>query len=116
MIAPWSALADPLPGAHGTGIDLRASAGDLTLERVRQARVRVLPEEDWLRGAGREPDWNAVLRECSSALQERSKDLELAVHLAEALAARDGLAGLASGLQLVHALLDRFGDHLHPAS
>jgi type VI secretion system protein ImpA len=62
---------------------------------------------------GEEPDWPKV-RELAQGLLGRSKDLRLAVHLTRALIRTEGIAGLAAGLALVHGLLERYWDAVHP--
>ncbi|MGI9510187.1 MAG: type VI secretion system protein TssA [Geminicoccaceae bacterium] len=61
----------------------------------------------------REPDWAAV-QQSTLGLLERSKDLQVAVYLTEALVQNHGLAGFREGLQLVQAFLDRYWDNLYP--
>jgi len=50
----------------------------------------------------------------SETLEKRSKDLQIAAWLTEALLHRDGCAGLHEGLTLLHGFVDRFWDHVHP--
>jgi len=54
------------------------------------------------------------VRDRSLELLQRSKDLRVAMYLAIALLKTDGLGGLTDGLSLIHGLLERFWDHLHP--
>jgi type VI secretion system protein ImpA len=62
---------------------------------------------------GEEPDWANVV-ELAGALLARSKDLRVAVHLTRALAHTEGMPGLATGLGVIHGLLDRYWDDVHP--
>ncbi|MEX2208193.1 MAG: type VI secretion system protein TssA [Myxococcota bacterium] len=96
-----------------TGVDLRNSSGDVTFDRIKALRSFVTPEAD-PEGKGKEADWKGVARECTAALAERSKDLELATSLTDAWARLEGFAGLRDGIRLVAALCDRFWDRLHP--
>ncbi|NYE60072.1 type VI secretion system protein ImpA [Duganella sp. 1224] len=59
------------------------------------------------------PDWQAV-RAQALALMTHSRDLRLAMLLARAQLALDGVAGLASALALLSALIERHWDHVHP--
>jgi type VI secretion system protein ImpA len=59
-------------------------------------------------------DWPLVAQRCAELLRTRSKDLRLAVWLAEARAHTHGLRGLGDGMLLLAQLCDRFWDHLHP--
>jgi type VI secretion system protein ImpA len=54
------------------------------------------------------------VRERSAGLFARTKDLRLAVLLSRALCRVEGLPGLALGLALIDALVERFWDDLHP--
>jgi type VI secretion system protein ImpA len=61
-----------------------------------------------------EPDWVDV-RKRAEALFLRTKDLRVAVLLLRALAKTAHFVGLAEGLSLLHELLLRFWDGVHPA-
>jgi type VI secretion system protein ImpA len=60
-----------------------------------------------------EPNWRDV-REQSVALFARTKDLSVAVRLGEALLRLEGMPGLRDGLALVHGLLGRYWEQVHP--
>jgi type VI secretion system protein ImpA len=62
---------------------------------------------------GEDPDWPKVA-ELAQGLLVRSKDLRVAVHLTRACSRTDGVLGLAAGLELIHGLLERYWDGLHP--
>ena len=62
---------------------------------------------------GEDPDWPKVI-ELAQGLLLRSKDLRLAVHLTRGLTRTEGIPGLAGGLSLIHGLLDRYWDGVHP--
>lgn len=59
------------------------------------------------------PDWVAV-RDQTSALLRRGKDLRAAIWLTRALVRVDNLAGLAAGLGLIDGLVTRYWDEVHP--
>lgn len=96
-----------------TGVDLRNASGDVTFDRIKAHRTFLTAEAD-PDGKGHEADWKAVARECTAALVEKSKDLELATSLTDAWARLEGFAGLRDGIRLVAALCDRFWDRIHP--
>jgi type VI secretion system protein ImpA len=103
----------PISAERPTGVDLRLIAGDTTFRRLGELRREVDSTLD-PEGQGRSADWPAVLRECGAALRERSKDLELAATLTQALARTEGFPGLAAGLRLIRELIDRYWDTLYP--
>jgi len=59
------------------------------------------------------PDWRAVLNQAQT-LFERTRDLRIAIYWSRARLRTDGAATLGEGLRLVHGLLDRYWDDLHP--
>jgi type VI secretion system protein ImpA len=59
------------------------------------------------------PDWPAV-KEHALALLPRTKDLRVAVPLTRAWLSGDGLRGLAAGFKLIHQMLERYWDQVHP--
>lgn len=61
-----------------------------------------------------EPNWPRVI-ELGNVLFGRTKDLRVGVHLTRALTRTEGIPGLSAGLSLVHGLLERYWDHVHPA-
>ena len=59
------------------------------------------------------PDWR-VVRDQAVELLGHSKDLRVAVYLAEALLGLEGLGGLRDGLTLLRGLIERHWDDVHP--
>ncbi len=59
-------------------------------------------------------DWPLVAGRCAELLRSRSKDLRLAVWLAEARAHTHGWRGLGDGFLLLAGLCERLWDHVHP--
>ena len=60
-----------------------------------------------------DPKWPRVI-ELGEGLLGRTKDLRVAVNLTRGLAHTEGLPGLATGLALIHGLLERYWDQVHP--
>lgn len=60
-----------------------------------------------------EADWPKIVK-LAQGLLVRSKDLRVAVQLARGLTRTEGVLGLAAGLTLIHGLLDRYWDGIHP--
>ena len=108
----------PLPG-EPTGIDLREDfSPESVYFRLRDARAGARDLERQSETASGETVMPAQWREVRSlalqALATRSKDLEVACWLTEALVRTDGLPGLAVGAELVGGLLERYWDGLYP--
>jgi type VI secretion system protein ImpA len=106
------ALLVRIPGEHPAGESLRYVG---TYDAIQEARRSddELAQGEWVR----EPkvaDWQAVIQLCSEALASKSKDLQIAVWLVEALVKRHGFPGLRDGLRLLWALQERFWDGLYP--
>jgi type VI secretion system protein ImpA len=60
-----------------------------------------------------DPNWPKVI-ELAQDLFGRTKDLRVAVHLTRALTRTEGIPGLATGLGLIHGLLNRYWDQVYP--
>ena len=56
-----------------------------------------------------------IIRSCEQLTMDVGKDLRVAGFYAFARLRQDGTAGFADGLELAAALIDRFGEALHPA-
>jgi type VI secretion system protein ImpA len=106
-------LAEPIPGPSPVGVSLRY---ETEYDRIRDARRDEdpsLPQGIWQRDLKR-ADWNRVTTLCAEMLGERSKDLQVACWLVEALVRSRGLPGLAEGLRALVILCDRFWPDLFP--
>jgi type VI secretion system protein ImpA len=105
------ALLSPLAGGSPCGANLEYEAAFLALDEA----ARGQPERQYGDTviAAQEADWPAV-RARALELAARTRDLRLAVWLARSGARLDGLAGAVRGLQLVHGLLERHWDEVHP--
>ncbi|MCX6632752.1 MAG: type VI secretion system ImpA family N-terminal domain-containing protein, partial [Candidatus Solibacter sp.] len=98
-------LLAPLPGNSPAGEDLR---WDEAFTLIKEARRTDDPGDLWPGSKQKVADWQEVRRLCTEALATRSKDLQLAAWLAEALVHDRGFEGMASGLGLIYALMDRY--------
>jgi type VI secretion system protein ImpA len=105
-------LLQPIAASKPGGDDIRY---DPVFDQIKQARIEEddLPTGDWSR-ARKTADYALVVRLATEVLSKRSKDLQVAVWLVEALLKREGFPGLKSGLELLTALLNDFWDHLYP--
>jgi type VI secretion system protein ImpA len=105
-------LLTPIAGENPAGTDLRY---DPVYDKLKEARREELdvPAGDW-EVTRKTADWPQVIKLAGDTLATRSKDLQLAVWLTEALLHREGFGGLRSGLDLMRDMLDQFWDHLYP--
>src|SRR5262249_806952 len=62
------------------------------------------------------PNWRPVLDGATKAIAQKSKDLEIAAYLTEALVRLKGFAGIRYGYRLARGLVERFWDGLYPAA
>jgi type VI secretion system protein ImpA len=58
--------------------------------------------------------WNRLLNKCVSVLESKTKDLEFAAYLTEALVRVKQAAGLRDGFRLMREFVERFWDGLNP--
>jgi type VI secretion system protein ImpA len=105
-------LLTPIPGDNPSGKTLRY---DPVYDKIREARREedVLPQGDWSREV-KKSDFPLVIKLATEALSTRSKDLQLAAWLTEAVLFRDHIAGLREGLDLLRGFMETFWDTLYP--
>src|SRR5437899_7511439 len=101
----------PIAGEHPAGQDLLY---DGVYEAIRMARQEG-KDRDTLEPSVRTADWAAVITLATEALRAKSKDLQIAVWLVEALVRRHGFPGLRDGLRLLGELQQQFWTSLYPA-
>jgi len=105
-------LLNPIPGDNPSGANLRYAPA---YDQVKEARR----EEDgaeqgiWQRQV-KTADWPLVVKLASELLAKKSKDLQIAAWLTEAILHREGFAGLKQGLDLMHGLLTYFWETVYP--
>ena len=104
----------PIPGDNPSGEDMRYSA---VYEQIKDARRAddLLDQGDWQRDV-KKSDWDVVIKVSSEALQKKTKDLQIAVWLTEALIKKSGFAGLSDGLAIIISFITDYWDTLYPLS
>ena len=107
------ALLAPIAGEDPSGESLRYAGPYDAIQEARRADDPNLPQGDWKREI-KTANWREVISLCSGAIASRSKDLQIAAWLAEALARQNGFAGARDALLLLTALQERFWDGLFP--
>jgi type VI secretion system protein ImpA len=106
-------LLAPVSQERPCGDDLAFSSEIDAIVRARQADDPSLEQGAWVTEL-KEADWKFVAKQCAGLIEKRSKDLQLAVWLAEAGVKTGGVRGLADSLDLIAALCDRYWDGLYP--
>lgn len=107
------ALLQPLSDAEPCGPALRHDPVFTEIRLAREEDDLHLPMRQWERPL-KKADWEHIERLCAETLTDRTKDLQVGAWLLEAWTRQSGFSGLARGLQLVHELLVRFWEPLHP--
>ncbi len=105
-------LLNPIPGENPSGADLRY---DPVYEKIKEARRQ---DDDLAQGAWQKErkiaDYVTVLKLTQDTLATKSKDLQLAAWLTEALLHKENFAGLGDGLTLCKSLMETFWDTIYP--
>jgi len=103
-------LLAPLPGDAPCGPNLEYDPAFQALEEAAAGK----PERQYDKVYPAEPpDWPAV-RELALGLAARTRDLRVAVWLARSGARVEGLGAALQGLQLLHGLIERHWEQVHP--
>jgi len=105
-------LLTPIDGPNPGGSALRY---DPLYDKIKEARREDedIPQGEW-QIARKTADWPLVIKLTKEALATRSKDLQLAVWLAEAMLRREGFAGFRSALDTIGGLLEQQWEYLYP--
>jgi len=105
------AILAPIAGENPAGEDLRYTLHD----EIKEARREDDPFERgaWERDLKR-ADWEKVVSLCTYALIEKTKDLQIAAWLTEALTVTEGFDGLYTGLKTINSFLENLWEHVYP--
>jgi len=111
-VLDFEALLKPVAGDKAAGESLRYEG---VYDAIQEARREddVLPMGEWQREA-KTADWRMVINLGSEAISTKSKDLQIAAWMVEALVKRNGVAGLRDGLRLLRELQENFWEGLFP--
>ena len=107
-------LLQPISAQQACGEDISFGSEVDEIVKARLADDPTLDQGAWVTTL-KEADWPFVSARCSELIEGRSKDLRLAVWLAEAQAKTRGFRGLGDGYALLAGLCARYWDSLHPA-
>ena len=105
-------LLSPIAGPNPGGIELRY---DPIFDKIKEARREDLdaPQGEWATTL-KTADWALVIKLAKDAIATKSKDLQIAAWLTEALARREGFPGLRSGIEVLTKLVEEHWEHLYP--
>jgi type VI secretion system protein ImpA len=103
----------PIAGDNPCGEDLRYSG---VYEEIKEARRAddTLNQGEWQRDL-KTSDWEKVIKAGFDSLANKTKDIQIAVWLTEALIYKTGFTGLADGLNILAVYLSDFWDTVYPA-
>jgi type VI secretion system protein ImpA len=104
----FDSLLAPIPGAEAAGKPLPHAV------RTRLEEARKEPDPMDPATASRRADWPGIIALAKETLAESSKDLLVAARLLEALAKKDGFAGLRDGLKLLRLMVETCWERMHP--
>ncbi|HEV2178778.1 MAG TPA: type VI secretion system protein TssA [Gemmatimonadaceae bacterium] len=106
-------LLNPIAGDNPAGADLRY---DPVYEKIKEARREDddAPQGEW-QHARKVADWPLVIKLAGDALATRSKDLQLAAWLGEAMLRREGFGSFRATLDVTRGLLDQYWETVYPA-
>lgn len=97
--------------ACGTDLSFSTEVDDIVQARTQDDPS--LAQGEWV-AALKEADWDFVAQRCAALLESRSKDLRLAVWLAEAHAKLRHFRGLGDGFALLAGMCERYWDGMFP--
>ncbi|MBI1833060.1 MAG: type VI secretion system ImpA family N-terminal domain-containing protein [Planctomycetes bacterium] len=108
----FDVLTGPIPGDQPAGVRLPPDV----CRKMENARKEFEPHptNPSEPPVAKKPDWTGIIELATDSLAKTSKDLLAAVRLVEALARRDGFAGLRAGLELLRRLVADCWDRMHP--
>src|ERR1022692_1826778 len=105
-------LLNPIAGENPSGQNLRYAP---VYDKIKDARREDddAAQGDW-KIERKVADWGFVVKTAGETLATKSKDLQLAAWLTEALLKTQGIGGLRDGLDLLKGLIEGFWDTLYP--
>ncbi len=106
------AILTPVPGENPAGEDMRYLP---LYDEIKEARRAddLLDRGDWNREL-KTADWDKVISLSTEALSQKTKDLQIAAWLLEALIKTEGFEGAEAGLDILVGFLDTFWEHVYP--
>jgi type VI secretion system protein ImpA len=105
-------LLNPIPGENPSGESLRYAP---VFDKIKEARRADddAPQGEW-QFERKTADYALVIKLAGEALSTKSKDLQVAAWLTEAMLRKEGFQGLKAGLDLLKGLIENFWGTLYP--
>jgi type VI secretion system protein ImpA len=103
----------PISADQICGEDLSFSSEVDAIAHARTYDDPTLAQGEWV-AVLKEADWQFVASRCAAMIETKTKDLRLAVWLAEAHAKTRGLRGLGDGYAVLSGLCEHYWEGLHP--
>jgi type VI secretion system protein ImpA len=105
-------LLNPISADKPAGENLRYAP---VYDKIKEARREDddAPQGDW-KHERKVADWQLTVKLIGDALATKTKDLQLAAWLAEAMLRREGVSGLREVLDMTRGFLENFWDGLYP--
>jgi type VI secretion system protein ImpA len=105
-------LLNPIPGENPSGESLRYAP---VFDKIKEARRADddAPQGEW-QFERKTADYALAIKLAGEALATKSKDLQVAAWLTEAMLRKEGFQGLQASLELLKGLIENFWDTLYP--
>jgi type VI secretion system ImpA family protein len=101
---------NPISATQPCGEDLQATRDWVDLKNARPNPFEVGDKGIWEPVSANNSSWSLLGKLAAEALQRKSKDLRIAIWLAESNTRLHGFAGLRDGLRLIRELVTRYWD------
>ena len=106
------ALLAPVPGDSPVGENQRYGQA---YDEIREARKDIITyDPEGKPNVEKKADWNKVVALSIDALSQKTKDLQIAVWLTEALLITENFEGFRFGLKIINGLLGKYWENLYP--
>lgn len=112
-IIDFEALLAPIAGPSPSGAWLLNTAAYDAIREARRFDDPDLSQGQWKRDL-KTANWRDVIKISAEALKAKTKDVQIAVWLIDALIRQSGFAGLRDGLRLLRELHERYWDTFYP--
>ncbi|HEY1342836.1 MAG TPA: type VI secretion system protein TssA [Bryobacteraceae bacterium] len=105
-------LLNPISPDHPAGESLRYAP---VYDKIKEARREDddAPQGDW-KFERKQADWPQAIKLIGDSLATKTKDLQLAAWLAEAMLRREGIQSFREAIELIKGLIENFWDGLYP--